>query len=118
MEEDAVQHVQDSGEVCGLKSRCQARGILAITVKYGVWPAKETFLALNRLQGCRRFYRSNGTKQADRLKQNMGAAQEGNTALQVWMQPPSPPTARAALVAAPVGSQGHAALCSLGSPTV
>lgn len=43
MEEDTVEHMQNSSQVCGLKSSCQSRGILAIIVKYAVWPDKETF---------------------------------------------------------------------------
>ena len=44
VEEDAVQHVQNSSQVCGLKSSCQPCGILAIIVKYAVRPDKETLL--------------------------------------------------------------------------
>jgi hypothetical protein len=36
MEEDTVEHVQNSSQVCGLKSSCQPRGILAIIVEYAV----------------------------------------------------------------------------------
>lgn len=42
VEEGAVEHVQNSSQVCGLKSSCQPCGILAIIVKYAVRPDKET----------------------------------------------------------------------------
>jgi hypothetical protein len=41
--------VQNSSQVCGLKSSCQPRGILAIIVEYAVWPDKETFNSLREI---------------------------------------------------------------------
>lgn len=49
MEEDAVEHVQNSSQVCGLKSSCQPCGILAIIIKYAVRPDKETFNSLREI---------------------------------------------------------------------
>lgn len=49
MEEDTVEHVQNSSQVCGLKSSGQSCGILAIIVKYAVWPDKETFNSLKEI---------------------------------------------------------------------
>lgn len=42
MEQDAVEHVQDPCEVCGLKSSCQSCEVLAIAVEDAVRPDKET----------------------------------------------------------------------------
>lgn len=49
MEEDTVEHVQNSSQVRGLKSRGQSCGILAITVKYAVRPDKETVSSLKEV---------------------------------------------------------------------
>lgn len=75
VEEDAVQHVQDAREVCGLKGRRQACGILAITVKYAAGPAKEESALQPSCKDAGIFYRVNGTGQAGRPRQSRGALQ-------------------------------------------
>lgn len=64
MEQDAVEHVQDPREVCGLKSRCQSREVLAIAVEYAVRPDKETRSSLPLLPGWQRVCRSSGAGRA------------------------------------------------------
>lgn len=64
MEQDAVEHVQDAREVCGLKSRCQSCEVLAIAVEYAVRPDKETCNSLPPLPGWQHVCRSHGAGRA------------------------------------------------------